>query len=91
MTLREEQAYELLQHYPKFKLLELLKIIEKELEEEGIKTLFSDYHSMRTHREEIQKLLSCSIEKQVMISDKINKEKEEELNKFYDIIMNNMT
>lgn len=79
----------MLQHYPKFKLLELLKIIEKDLEEEGVKTLFSDYHSMRTHREEIQKLLSCAVQKQSFISDKINKTKEEELNKFYDIIRNN--
>lgn len=63
--------------------------MEKELEEEGVKTLFSDYHSMRTHREEIQKLLSRSVAKQELISDKINSEKEEELNKFYDIIRNN--
>ena len=85
----EEQIFELLQHYPKLKLLEVWKTVEKDLEDNRVKTLFSDYHFMRTNREEIQKLLSHAIEKQIKISESINHEKKIELNKFYDIIRNN--
>lgn len=89
MKNEDKQIFELVQHYPKFKLLEIWKLIEKDLEENNIKLLFSDYHYMRTNREEIQKQLQLSVNQQKKISHKINQEKEIELNKFYDIIRNN--
>ena len=89
ITKQEEQVLETLQHYPKLKLLEVWKTMEKRLENNDIKPLFSDYHYLRTNCEETHKLLQSAVLKQKMISQEIHQQKEIELNKFYDIIRNN--
>lgn len=75
--------------YPHFKMGEIWGDIKKQLKEAEITPTQDDVHWMETSLEEFEEQISNCVNTQQLIMKEFNKNQEQELSKFYQVIKHN--